>query len=68
MNEFFCNVGSELCKDIPDTENGLLKGAYAINPTNATFSFSPVVSKQVSLAIDLRLPMGLALMKFQVIS
>ena len=52
MNEFFCNVGSELCKDIPNTENGLLKGEYAINPTNATFSFSPVVSKQVSLAMN----------------
>ena len=52
MNEFFCNVGSELCKDIPDTENGLLKGEYAINPTNATFSLSPVVSKQVSLAMN----------------
>ena len=52
MNEFFCNVGSELCKDIPDAENGLLKGEYAINPTNATFSISPVVSKQVSLAMS----------------
>ena len=52
MNEFFCNVGNELCKDIPDTENGLLKGEYTINPTNATFIFSPVVSKQVMLAMS----------------
>ena len=52
MNEFFCNVGNELCKDIPDTENGLLKDEYTINPTNATFIFSPVVSKQVMLAMS----------------
>ena len=49
---FFCNVGNELCKDIPDTDNGLLKGEYTINPTNATFIFSPVVSKQVILAMN----------------
>ena len=45
MNECFRNVGSKLCEDIPDTENSFLKGEYAINPTNATFSFSHVVFK-----------------------
>ena len=52
MNDFFCNVGNELCKDIPDIENGLLKGEQVINPTNATFIFSPVVFKQVILAMN----------------
>ena len=52
MNEFVCNVSDVLSKDILDTENGLLKGEYAINPTNATFIFMPVVSKQVVLAMN----------------
>ena len=51
MNEFFCNIGNELYKDIRDTENGLLKGEYTINSTKATFIFSPVVSRQVILAM-----------------
>ena len=52
MNEFCCSVGNEVCKDIPDTENVLLKGEYTINPTNAPFIFSSVVSKQVILAMN----------------
>ena len=52
MNQYFCNVGDELCKDIPDTDNGLLLGEYAINTSNATVIFTPVLSKQVALAIN----------------
>ena len=52
MNQFFCNVGDELSKDIPDTENSLLMGEHAINPSNATFIFAPVVSEQVALAMN----------------
>ena len=52
MREYFSYVGNEVCKDIPYTENGLLKGEYTINPTNANFIFSLVVSKQVILAMN----------------
>ena len=46
------NVGDELCKGIPDTESGFLLGDYAINPSNATFIFTPMVSEQVALAMS----------------
>ena len=52
MNQFFCNVGDELSKDIPDTKNSLLMGEHTINPSNATFIFASVVSEQVALAIN----------------
>ena len=52
MNQFFCNVGDELSKDIPDTEISLLMGEHTINPSNATFIFAPVVSEQVALAMN----------------
>ena len=52
MNQCFCNVGDELSKDIPDTENSLLQGEHTINPSNATFIFEPVVSEQVALAMN----------------
>ena len=52
MNQFFCNFGDELSKDIPDTENSLLMGAHTINPSKATFIFAPVVSEQVVLAMN----------------
>ena len=51
MNQFFCNVGDELSKDILDTEISLLLGEHTINPSNATFIFAPVVSEQVALAM-----------------
>ena len=52
MNQFFCNVGDELSKDIPDAENSLLLGEHTINPSSATFIFAPVVSEQVALAMN----------------
>ena len=52
MNQFFCNVGDELSKDVPDTENSLLMGKHTINPSNATFIFAPVVSEHLALAMN----------------
>ena len=52
MNKSFCDVGNVLSKNIPDTKNGLLKGENIINPTNATFIFSPVTPEQLILPIN----------------
>ena len=51
--KFVCNGGKELCNDIPGTEKDLLKGEFAVNPTNATFIFLPVASQQVILAMNI---------------
>ena len=52
MNEFFWFVSDELCKDIPDTEDGLLMCEYAMNSSNPIFDFIPVVSEQVVLTMN----------------
>ena len=62
MNQFFCNVGDELSKDIPDKKNSLLLGEHTINPSNASLIFAPVVSEQVALAMN-KINMVLVLMK-----
>ena len=51
MNDFFRNIGINWSKDIPDTENDLLNGDYDINPTKATFLFTPIESEQVITAM-----------------
>ena len=50
-NDFCSNIGVKLCNDIPDTENELLNGDYDINPTVATFLFTPIESEQVIKAM-----------------
>ena len=51
MNDFFSSIGVKLCNDIPNTENDLLNGDYDINPTAATFLFTPIESEQVIKAM-----------------
>ena len=51
MNDFFSSIGVKLCNDIPDTENDLLNGDYDINPTAATFLFTPIESEQAIKAM-----------------
>ena len=36
----------------PDAEDSLLLGNYAINTSNCTFIFNPVVSEHVAIAVD----------------
>ena len=39
MNQFFCNIGINVSKDIPSTENHLLQDKYHINKERACFNF-----------------------------
>ena len=50
-NDFFSNVGDKLSKDIPNTENDLLNGDYDVNPSKATFLFTPIEPEQVMKAM-----------------
>ena len=48
MNTYFCNIGQDLSKKIPATQNPLLEGKYSVNPEGTTFHFQPVNSNQVA--------------------
>ena len=48
MNTYFCNIGQDLSKKIPATQNPLLKGEYPVNPEGTKFHFQPVNSNQVA--------------------
>ena len=48
MNTYFCNIGQDLNKKIPATQNPLLEGKYSVNPEGTTFHFQPVNSNQVA--------------------
>ena len=51
MNDFFCTVGDQLSRDIPETYNSLLEGEVTVNPENACFSFTPITPQQVVQAM-----------------
>ena len=52
MNKFFCTVGEELSKEIPDTKKLLLEGNFIVNPDNLSFSFSPLSPQQLVKAMN----------------
>ena len=52
INQFFCNVGEKLSNDIPETKNPLLNDDYIVNPLNATFSFAPITTKQLTETME----------------
>ena len=52
MNNFFCTVGDQLSKEIPDTRNSLLEGSINVNPENLSFVFSPISPQQLAKAIN----------------
>ena len=48
MNTYFCNIGQDLSKKIPATQNPLLEGKYSVNPEGTRFHFQPVNSNHVA--------------------
>ena len=40
MNIVFCNVGEDLCENIPNKKNPLLNGNYSKRETDSTFSIA----------------------------
>ena len=52
MNKYFCSVGDKLSRKIPDEENTLLNGDHDINPTAASFTFSPMQPQELLKAIN----------------
>ena len=52
MNKFFCTVGEELGKEIPDTKNLLLEGSFIVNPDELSFLFSPILPQQLVIAMN----------------
>ena len=52
MNKFFCTVGEELSKEIPDTKNLLLEGSFIVNPDELSFLFSPILPQRLVKAMN----------------
>ena len=48
MNTYFCNIGQNLSKKIPATQNPLLEGKYSVNPEGTRFHFQPINSNHVA--------------------
>ena len=48
MNDYFCNIGSELSSKIPNLENPLLNGDYSINEKHARFHFETIRPDELS--------------------
>ena len=48
MNIYFCNIGEDVSKRIPATQNPLLEGKYSVNPEGRQFHFQPVNTHQVA--------------------
>ena len=47
MNEYFCNIGSNLKEKIPYEKNPLIEGAYNINIRSETFTFSEITEEEI---------------------
>ena len=59
MNTYLCNIGQDLSKKIPATQNPLLKGEYSVNPEGARFHLQPVNLNQVaSVLVKFKASMG----------
>ena len=52
MNNFFCTVGDQLSKEIPDTRNSLLEGSINVHPENLSFVFSAISPQQLIKAMN----------------
>ena len=48
MNTHLCNIGQDLSKKIPATQNPLLEGKYSVNPEGTRFRFQPVNSNHIT--------------------
>ena len=48
MNTYFGNIGQNLSKKIPATQNPLLEGKYSVNPEGTRFHFQLVNSNHVT--------------------
>ena len=47
MNEYFCNIGNSLKESVPYEKNPLMEGAYNINSSSETFTFSEISEEEV---------------------
>ena len=47
MNEYFCNIGNSLKETIPYEKNPLIEGAYNMNTSSKTFTFSEITEEEV---------------------
>ena len=50
MNEYFCNIGSNLKEKIPYEKNPLIEGAYNINTRSETFASSEITEEDIVCA------------------
>ena len=50
MNEYFCNIGNSLNESVPYEKNPLMEGAYNINSSSETFTFSEISEEEVICA------------------
>ena len=51
LNHFFCNIGINLSKNIPITENPLLQNKYPINNQKACFNFRAIHTGHIDNAL-----------------
>ena len=54
LNQFFCNIGINLSKDIPNTENTLLQDQFPINIDKASFNFRTIRAGHIEQALGKR--------------
>ena len=50
MNDYFCTVGTDLAKNIEETENSLLSGKYQIKSPAPKFRFRPIMIQGIRVA------------------
>ena len=51
MKDYFCSVGTDLAKNIEETENSLLSGKYQIKSSTPHFRFRPIMIQDIRDAI-----------------
>ena len=52
MNDYFCTVGTDLAKNIEETENSLFSGKYQIKSSTQKFRCGPIMIQDIREAVS----------------